>query len=397
MEENKDLQNEELKEDFSLEEQTQEENTEVNEEDEEKVCLTVKYDYKTMKYFNVYNMKYKKHFLIVYLIMGLVAIAFAGWNTYTTFRNYNNNTKDVYTALTETVEFKEDSYYSKTLGDIEKYQLLTAQPSDLSTNYASYYKKTEVSYTLLSEAKTFEAGKYYKKVEEGGTVKYEVLATEPEDWATNYGTYYSKNEAEYVALDHDVDFAQNTYYEAVRKDPVYTVLASEPADFAANYNSYYSKSVEKVGQLSLISFLFPIIFLVFGLYFMYQGIMFEKTLDKNIEMHFYRSPKVVRLSVTVTNKYISIKTQNQVEPIKYDWAFVSNIAEIPQYIYLYVRKQPIIIDKDPNCYTEGTLEQLLEIVHEQAKTKPYRKLDKDIVKKPITYVHEEDIAKMEEA
>ena len=239
--EEKDLQElEEIKEENEIE-KVEEEQPE--EESLYKVTINVRYDYRTMKYFNMYNMKYKKHFTLVYIIMGIVALGLAGWQIFTTLKGY-----------------------------------------------------------------------------------YQSLDTE---------------------------------------EPI---------------------------TLSFVNFIFPVVFVLFGAYFIYQGAFFEKTLDKNIQMHFYRNPKLVHLQETITDKYIAIRTSKNTDeaPIKYEWEFVNEIVELPEFIYLYLGKQPIIIDKDSNKFIEGDLDVLNTIIKEKASTKPYKRITKPLIKKPITYVHPED-------
>ena len=77
------------------------------------------------------------------------------------------------------------------------------------------------------------------------------------------------------------------------------------------------------------------------------------------------------------------------EPFPYDWVYVTEIHEIPEYFYVYIGKTPLIIPKDPNCITEGTYEDLDAILDDKIKTKKYKKITKELVKKPITYVHPE--------
>ena len=151
-------------------------------------------------------------------------------------------------------------------------------------------------------------------------------------------------------------------------------------------------------EFNASQFIIPAIFVLFGLYFIYQGIFFEKTVDKNISVHFYRQPKLVHINVTVTEKYLALKiADNDSEPFKYDWAYVNEIVEIPQYFFLYVQKQPIIIEKDPNKMIEGDYEEMIRMIHDQTATKPYKVVEKELVKKPITYVHPEDAEGYEEA
>ena len=53
------------------------------------------------------------------------------------------------------------------------------------------------------------------------------------------------------------------------------------------------------------------------------------------------------------------------ESFSYDWALISSIEEIDEYFFLFIGKQPLIIDKDPNMMVEGTYEQMVEIFDEK--------------------------------
>lgn len=154
----------------------------------------------------------------------------------------------------------------------------------------------------------------------------------------------------------------------------------------AGYSTYNALSAETI---QIINFVLPAIFVLFGVYFIYQAICFEKVIDKNISMHFYKNPKVVNISVTVTERDVTLQIigNSKSEPFKYDWAYITEIVEIPQFFFLYVQKQPIIVEKDPNKITEGDYDTLVSIIMEKTATKPYKKIDKDLVTKPITYVH----------
>lgn len=163
------------------------------------------------------------------------------------------------------------------------------------------------------------------------------------------------------------------------------------------YSLYNAISAESI---QIMNFVLPAIFVLFGVYFIYQAIFFEKVIDKNITMHFYKNPKVVNISVTVTEREVTLQIigNNKSEPFKYDWAYITEIVEIPQFFFLYVQKQPIIIEKDPNKITEGDYDTLVSIIMEKAQAKPYKKIDKELVTKPITYVHvnQEDLDDAEE-
>ena len=163
------------------------------------------------------------------------------------------------------------------------------------------------------------------------------------------------------------------------------------------YSLYNAISADSI---QIMNFVLSAIFVLFGVYFIYQAIFFEKVIDKNITMHFYKNPKVVNISVTVTEREVTLQIigNNKSEPFKYDWAYITEIVEIPQFFFLYVQKQPIIIEKDPNKITEGDYDTLVSIIMEKAQAKPYKKIDKELVTKPITYVHanQEDLEDAEE-
>jgi hypothetical protein len=55
------------------------------------------------------------------------------------------------------------------------------------------------------------------------------------------------------------------------------------------------------------------------------------------------------------------------------------------------KNAPIIIDRSADNIIEGTLEDLDAIIKAKTATKPYKMVDIDIVKIPITYVHQEPV------
>ena len=169
---------------------------------------------------------------------------------------------------------------------------------------------------------------------------------------------------------------------------VYIVMGLLSLAFAA-YQIYSGMNSEE--GLKGINLILPIVFALFGAYFIYQSICFEKVIDKNITTHFMRNPKVAVMTVEVTEETVSIILPGREDqPFKYPWAYVTEIVEIPEYFFLYVQKQPIIIEKDPNKMISGEYETLERIIREQTNTKPYKKCDKNIVKSPINFVHPDD-------
>lgn len=130
------------------------------------------------------------------------------------------------------------------------------------------------------------------------------------------------------------------------------------------------------------------IFLLFTGYLIYQITNLEKIVDRNISQYFYnRNP--IEQYMTITEESITIASPSDpAKQVTYDWISVTKIHEIREYYYLYLGKQPIIIAKDPNVILEGEYDDLIAIVQEKIKGKPYKKVDKIIVRRPITFVHQ---------
>ena len=128
------------------------------------------------------------------------------------------------------------------------------------------------------------------------------------------------------------------------------------------------------------SYIFPIIFLLFAVYILFQGLNVEKNLDRQIK-NFFKGREVVSQENYINDDMIVIKRGND-DPIKIDWIQIQEIHEIPQFYMLFINpNSPIIVDKNPENMLEGTVNELKAIVDEKAKVKPYKKLDKNIVKR----------------
>lgn len=154
------------------------------------------------------------------------------------------------------------------------------------------------------------------------------------------------------------------------------------------------------------NYILGVIFTLFTAYLIYQTINLENIIDRNIT-NYFMSRKPVEQDLTITEESIIIASPTDPEKaVTYDWVNIGKIYEIKQYFYLFLGKQPIIVDKDPEAILEGSYEDLVSIIMEKAKVKPYKKTDKQVVKKPITFVHEDfpvdiveenDVEKLEEA
>ena len=123
---------------------------------------------------------------------------------------------------------------------------------------------------------------------------------------------------------------------------------------------------------------------VFALYLLYQMLTIEKTIDRQLTSHFMRKRPQVQ-TYTFTDEGITVTPADGGDPIVYEWVYVSNIHQIPQFYYLYLGKQPIIVDRNEEMIIEGTKEDLEGIIETQASKKPFKKLDKSILKEPVTF------------
>jgi hypothetical protein len=132
--------------------------------------------------------------------------------------------------------------------------------------------------------------------------------------------------------------------------------------------------------------------LIFTLFTLYQIINLEKKLDVQL-MNFFRNRSVTTQTVEIDDeKVIITKSADQNNPITYDWSFITEINEMPQYYMLMIGKgSPVIIDRSEEAILEGTKENLERIILDKASLKPYHKTVNDIARRPITFVHPEII------
>ena len=123
---------------------------------------------------------------------------------------------------------------------------------------------------------------------------------------------------------------------------------------------------------------------VFALYLVYQMLSIEKTIDRQLTSHFMRRRPQVQ-EYTFTDQGIKVVPAEGGDPIEYEWVYVTHIYEIPQFYYLYLGKQPIIVDRNEEMIVEGTKEDLEGIIASQASKKPYKKFEKNILKEPVEF------------
>lgn len=174
----------------------------------------------------------------------------------------------------------------------------------------------------------------------------------------------------------------NMYNLLYRKRFVYLYVGLTVLCLGASVYSFFFATPEP-------NYLLGGVFALFAVYLIYQTLNLEKMIDRNIMNYFYNK-RPVEQDLTMTDDTITITSPTDpTKTVTYDWIQITSIYEIPQFVYLYIGKHPIIIDKDPNAVLEGSHQDLLDIVKEKASGKPYKLIDKEIVKNPITYVHQE--------
>lgn len=139
------------------------------------------------------------------------------------------------------------------------------------------------------------------------------------------------------------------------------------------------------------TYIFTGIFVFLGIYLAMQGLKFEGLVDRTIANHFM-THKVAKQHIRIREDIITLIPVNKPEEsFSYDWIQVTNIEEINEFFFLYIGRSPLIIDKNPENMIEGTYEEMVEIIKEKAEMKPYKRYSKPVVKKPITFVHFEDL------
>ena len=123
---------------------------------------------------------------------------------------------------------------------------------------------------------------------------------------------------------------------------------------------------------------------VFALYLVYQMLSIEKTIDRQLTAHFMRRRPQVQEYI-FTDEGITVAPADGGDPINYEWVYVTHIYQIPQFYYLYLGKQPIIVDRNEDMIIEGTKEDLEGIIASQATKKPFKSLNKNILKEPVEF------------
>lgn len=268
----------------------------------------------------------------------------------------------------------------------------------MENNQNENVKKDEI----LEESDAYKVDEETNKIENQENLDNEETVSELEELKEE-----PEDEGPYVKLSVKYDYKTLKYYNVFsivyqkHFNILYIALAALCLGYAV-FQVFYTiiptiQAAQENGEaISWTVFLIPVLFLIFAAYAIYSFFSYEKGIDRNLTLHFNNTNKITTIETKINHKGIYIVSSNyEGESFKYEWPYITKICEIPQYYYFYVGKQPIIVPKDENCVLEGDLATLRAIVDEQAKIKPYKKVDKDIVKKPITYVHPSELDEMQ--
>lgn len=95
----------------------------------------------------------------------------------------------------------------------ENYELLESQPSDWAKTYTDYY-----SYDAEEDK--------YEEIPQNIQDVYTLLSSQPGNWSTNFASYYTKDGDKYSTVEGN----ENTSYTRFRK---------RPSDWKKNYGNYY--------------------------------------------------------------------------------------------------------------------------------------------------------------
>lgn len=186
--------------------------------------------------------------------------------------SYVDDVIDCYYDSEDTKKMYEDAEFTTAIpypSDLPAYTLLTAEPSDWSTNYTDYYTKSGDTYTPVPEgasAPTWTADTYYRHNTDGDGVKgkiYQDLGASPlpvfyrwtgngfartgsgdappiyeGDTAGLVGPSTHQTDKDRYFLGEDGSWLNTSVLGA--RAATFTLLAEEPDDWATDYTSYYT-------------------------------------------------------------------------------------------------------------------------------------------------------------
>lgn len=136
------------------------------------------------------------------------------------------------------------------------------------------------------------------------------------------------------------------------------------------------------------NYIWPVAFGLITAYTIFQMATIERNLDKHLRNYFRTRPLLTE-EIELSDEKITITVCTRPnKPQDYDWAFVSEIIELPGYYFLFINNNtPIILEKNLEAFLEGDLDELSLLIKEKCETKPYKRVDKEIVRRPIPEIN----------
>ncbi|NCA91732.1 hypothetical protein EOM82_00550 [bacterium] len=139
-----------------------------------------------------------------------------------------------------------DLYYATENAEVpEHYELLASAPGNWSTQFATYYTKSGEVYTpVAGVAPTFQPNIYYAKNAEGSA-----LTVAPEDWGTKWFEYSTTGNGIKTAVAGVAPtFAADTYYEKIALKPKELIANQVFTQISVQTNIGASNGVNGIAQ-----------------------------------------------------------------------------------------------------------------------------------------------------
>lgn len=129
-------------------------------------------------------------------------------------------------------------------------------------------------------------------------------------------------------------------------------------------------------------FYFGIVLGVLGLWMLYNILSEEHRIDKQLKKHFLtRSPLIQTFLINDDKVRVIAQIGEKTQTADYPWAYVQSIDVIPEYIFLFVNGgAPLVLDSSATAFKKGTMEELRNILKEEASLKPYKFYEKKFFK-----------------
>lgn len=147
------------------------------------------------------------------------------------------------------------------------------------------------------------------------------------------------------------------------------------------------------------NYIFSILTFLLSFWVIFSIFTEEKRIDKSL-VNYFKTHAPVKQTFSFDNERIRITADvnGEVRQADYPWAYVTEIHAIPEYFFLFINGgAPIVIERNPEAILTGTMEDLENLIRDEATTKPFKQYTKPLVKHfvDVTY-YEPVVAEKEE-